>query len=117
MSTAQSFSLVWCELEATAMGSIMTTGAVKGVRFLRNTCSDGHKDQSEDVSPSEPTPLLTSSSAEPPPSTLIRNSVVRKALRRHSKGIKKNGSVSLDLDDQDQKMLLQKVCFEKHCNS
>lgn len=91
------------------MGNSMTTSAVKGVRFLRNTCSDGFSEDGEDVSPIEPTPLLTHSSPDPPPSGLIRNSVVRKALRRPSKGIKKNDSVSLDWEEMDNKMLIDKV--------
>lgn len=93
------------------MGNSVATEAIKGVRFLRNTCANGLKEHVGDPSPTEPTPLLQSvvSSPEPPPSALIRNSVVRKALRRPPKGIKKNRSVSLDWEDLDCAMLLDKV--------
>lgn len=91
------------------MGNTLTMEAVKSVRFLRNTCANGSG--TKDASPSEPTSLIAVlSSPEPPPSGMIRNSVVRKALRRPSRGVRKAQSVSLDWDDQDTAMLLDKVC-------
>lgn len=91
------------------MGNTLAMEAVKGVRFLRNTCSTGMKEHSGG-SPSEPeeTVLLSPrSSPELPPSGMVRNSVVRKALRRPSKGIKKNGSVSLDGEEVDSAVMLE----------
>lgn len=96
------------------MGNTVAMEAAKGVRFLRSTCSTGMKEHSNgggsNGSPSgaEETVLLSPrSSPGLPPSGMVRNSVVRKALRRPSKGIKKNGSVSLDGEEVDSAMLLE----------
>ena len=95
------------------MGNNLTVEAFRGVRFLRNTCTGIVKRSEEEhvPTPTDPAPLLPqlSSTPELPPPAMVRNSVVRKAMRRPSKGIKKCGSVSLDWDDGDSVVLIEKV--------
>lgn len=76
------------------MGNHMTRAVVHGVQFLRNICSNGMQECNADSSPRD-SPLLL------PPShcALNRKGVGKKALRRPSKGVKKNGNGSFDCDD------------------
>lgn len=81
------------------MGNNVTLNAIKGVHFLRNTCTNGLRDSSSGISPS-------TTAQQPPPSLLSRKSVVRKALRRPSKLPKKSGISGLSWDELGNVLLL-----------
>lgn len=78
------------------MGNNVTLNAIKGVHFLRNTCSGG-------ITPSSSSSAATTTTSQPPPSLLSRKTVVRKAFRRPSKVPKKPG---LPWDELSQTLLL-----------
>lgn len=94
--------------EEVKMGNNMTLNAIKGVHFLRNTCTNGLRDPSSGI-----TPTTTSQSQPPPPPLLSRKSVVRKALRRPSKVPKKNGIGGLAWDELGNVLLLNNKVRER----
>lgn len=89
------------------MGNTVSISVLSGVRFLRDTCLNcPDEDYTVELSPPS-----SSDSPSPPEAAhpLIRNCVLRRALRRPSKGIRKNNSEQQFDYYLDNERLLVKV--------